>query len=512
MPRSAPATSSSSTPTTSASTSSSPTRSSASASSTPRCARSSSRAGKERIFCAGANIYMLASSTHPFKVNFCKFTNETRLSLEDASRATRASAPSPRCNGPAAGGGYELALACDEILLVDDGIVGGVAARGAAARRAARHRRAHARRRQAQGAPRSAPTCSRRSPRASRASAPSSGGSSTAWRRARSSPTPVRERAPAAGGRVDGASGRGRGAAAARARRVDRRRPLPATSSWPSIARGARRRSPCAAPTPTSPASTPSSPRGSELVAAARLPRARRRAPAPALQPRGDRPRAGQDARRSRARCSPCDAALDARRDDWFVREIVLHMARVLQRLDMTARSLFAVVEPESCFAGSLLELALAADRRYMLDDAKRPVHVQASELNGGLLPMANGLSRLGACCGIEEELPGICEQARSTPARPTRRASSPCSPTTSTGTTSCASRSRSARRSRPTRSPAWRRRSASPGRRRWRPRSSAASRRGRTGSSSGRTRSASAARSSLYGKPERPSFDWRRT
>src|SRR5262249_14527915 len=70
------------------------------------------------------------------------------------------------------------------------------------------------------------------------------------------------------------------------------------------------------------------------------------------------------------------DAELEARRDHWFVREVELLMARVLRRLDNTARSLFAVLDPGSCFAGSLLELALAADRRYMLDDAARPVHV----------------------------------------------------------------------------------------------------------------------------------------
>src|SRR5215469_2241759 len=72
--------------------------------------------GKERIFCAGANIHMLASSSHPFKVNFCKFTNETRLALEDASSNSGLRSLAA-CNGPTAGGGYELALACDEIAL-----------------------------------------------------------------------------------------------------------------------------------------------------------------------------------------------------------------------------------------------------------------------------------------------------------------------------------------------------------------------------------------------------------
>jgi benzoyl-CoA-dihydrodiol lyase len=85
-------------------------------------------------------------------------------------------------------------------------------------------------------------------------------------------------------------------------------------------------------------------------------------------------------------------------------------MGRVLRRLDMTARSLFAVLDPGSCFAGSLLEIALAADRRYMLDDAKRPVKVQASCLND-LLPMTNGVTRLHAL-GIREELPRIIESA----------------------------------------------------------------------------------------------------
>jgi len=105
-----------------------------------------------------------------------------------------------------------------------------------------------------------------------------------------------------------------------------------------------------------------------------------------------------------------CDAELDGRRAHWFVRETILNMARVLRRLDLTARSMFAILDPESCFVGSMLELALAADRRYMLDDPKRPVHVQASRLNGKLLPTANDQSRL-EMLGIEEELGGMEKQ-----------------------------------------------------------------------------------------------------
>ncbi len=77
--------------------------------------------GKERVFCSGANIYMLGQSSHSFKVNFCKFTNETRLYLEDASAESGPALPRGGATGTTAGGGYELALACDEIMLVDDG-------------------------------------------------------------------------------------------------------------------------------------------------------------------------------------------------------------------------------------------------------------------------------------------------------------------------------------------------------------------------------------------------------
>jgi len=87
------------------------------------------------------------------------------------------------------------------------------------------------------------------------------------------------------------------------------------------------------------------------------------------------------------------DQALTANRDHWLVREILLHMARVLRRLDLTAKSFFALVEPGSCFAGNLLELLLASDRSYMLQDSDASLAV--SELNAGALPMSNGLTRL---------------------------------------------------------------------------------------------------------------------
>jgi benzoyl-CoA-dihydrodiol lyase len=89
------------------------------------------------------------------------------------------------------------------------------------------------------------------------------------------------------------------------------------------------------------------------------------------------------------------DRALVANRDHWLVREVMHFIKRTLKRLDMTSRSLFALIEPGSCFAGSLFELALACDRSYMLDDPDRPTAVRLSPMNAGLLPMGNGLSRL---------------------------------------------------------------------------------------------------------------------
>jgi benzoyl-CoA-dihydrodiol lyase len=93
------------------------------------------------------------------------------------------------------------------------------------------------------------------------------------------------------------------------------------------------------------------------------------------------------------ARVLAVDETLAAHRDHWLMREIILHIARVLRRLDLTAKSFFALIEPGSCFAGNLLELALAADRSYMLDDPA--VEIALSELNAGALPMSNGLTRL---------------------------------------------------------------------------------------------------------------------
>ena len=89
------------------------------------------------------------------------------------------------------------------------------------------------------------------------------------------------------------------------------------------------------------------------------------------------------------------DAELAANRDHWLVREIILHMARVLRRLDLTAKSFFSIIEPGSCFAGNLFELVLASDRSYMLNNPEETVGIALSDLNTGAFPMSNGLTRL---------------------------------------------------------------------------------------------------------------------
>jgi benzoyl-CoA-dihydrodiol lyase len=89
------------------------------------------------------------------------------------------------------------------------------------------------------------------------------------------------------------------------------------------------------------------------------------------------------------------DKTLAANRERGLIREIILHMARVLRRLDLTAKSFFAIIEPGSCFAGNLLELALSSDRTYMLSDPDQKIEIATSDLNAGALLMSNGLARL---------------------------------------------------------------------------------------------------------------------
>jgi benzoyl-CoA-dihydrodiol lyase len=346
---------------------------------------------KDRVFCSGANIYMLASSSHAFKVNFCKYTNETRLALEDASvnSGLRSLAA---VNGACAGGGYELALACDEILLVDDAssgvslpevpLLAVLPGTGGLTR-----------------------LVDKRKVRRDLADVFASLGEGVKGKRAvqwslvdeaaplSRFPARVAERARALAASAPARSGPG----------VELRRLQPqyrdggvdyeyVTLDVDASARVARLtvRGP-GKDEPAAPAAMRE--RGSELWAL----RAFRELDDALLDLRFNRPEIGVVVLQTRgepAKVLAADAALAAGREDWFVSEVLHHAKRVLKRLDLTARSLLAVIDAGSCFAGSLAELALAADRSYMLSAAGGPT-LGFSELNRGALPMANGLSRL---------------------------------------------------------------------------------------------------------------------
>jgi benzoyl-CoA-dihydrodiol lyase len=347
--------------------------------------------GKDRVFCSGANIYMLGSSSHAFKVNFCKYTNETRLAIEDASASSGLKSLAA-VNGACAGGGYELALACDEILLVDDAssavslpevsLLGVLPGTGGLTR-----------------------VVDKRRVRRDLADVFSSLGEGVKGKRAAQwglvdetvplsrfaarVPEKARalaEQAPARTGpgvELRPLEGRYSEAgiehryvtlevdASLRVATLTVRGP---EEGEPGDAAGLRRR-------------------GSDLWAL----RAFRELDDVLLDLRFNRPEIGVVVLRTRgdlARVLAADQALVASRDDWFASEVRHHVKRVLKRLDLTARTLLAVVDRGSCFAGSLFELALAADRSYMLDAADGP-RIALSPLDREGLPMANGLTRL---------------------------------------------------------------------------------------------------------------------
>lgn len=347
---------------------------------------------KDRIFCSGANIYMLGTSSHGFKVNFCKFTNETRLAIEDLSEGS--GVPSlAALNGTASGGGYELAIACDEIVLAEDGssvvslpetpLLAVLPGTGGLTRlvdkRKVRRDLADVFSTTAEGV------------RAKRA---------LEWGL-------VDEAPPKA--KFDEAVKRRAAALVARSgRKAFRPVPLPPLEATRSAAGveyryvslkidAAARTAALLVRAPS--AKEPATPEAlAEAGARAWAIAAFRELDDALLELRFNRPDVGVVAVRTegdRERVLEVDRMLAANAGDGLVREVVLHMKRVLKRMDLTSRSFFALVEPGSCFAGSLLELALASDRVYMKDDPEAPVAVAASPLNGGPLPMSNGLTRL---------------------------------------------------------------------------------------------------------------------
>ncbi|MHB8420859.1 MAG: 2,3-epoxybenzoyl-CoA dihydrolase [Myxococcales bacterium] len=340
----------------------------------------------DRLFCAGANIFMLAGSTHPFKVNFCKFTNETRLAIEDASEHSSLRWIAA-LNGTASGGGYELALAADEILLVDDGssavslpevaLLGVLPGTGGLTR-----------------------VVDKRKVRRDLADVFSAlpegvkGKRAVDWRL-------VDQVIPKS--RFEGAVlERARALAA----KTDRRAAVPGLPLEPLQPEVTATRRQYRFVT-------------LDLDPTRRLATLTVRAPAAA-------PREGElPLWHLRAFRELDDALLHLRvnhldigtvlvktagdptlvlahdrllaessRASWIAREILGQVRRTLKRLDLTARTLYAVIEPGSAFAGSLFELALAADRSYLLD-SEQAARIELSPLSAGLLPMPNGLSRL---------------------------------------------------------------------------------------------------------------------
>ena len=346
----------------------------------------------ENIFCAGANIHMLGASTHAFKVNFCKFTNETRLSIEDATEQSGQQFIAA-LNGPCAGGGYELALACSDIVLVDDG-------------------------NSAVSLPET-PLL---------AVLPGTGGLTRVVdkRKVRrdladlfcTTAEGVKGRRALRWGLVDAIAPRSKfnDVVTARAQKFCDDSPARAQKGVELTALDRKlddeglhyshvevrfdRDHRNATLTVKAPAEVgPTDAAGILAQGADWWPlKAFRELDDALLHLRVNEPEIGLLLLRTEGSVDnvlAIDALLDQFADDWFVSEVRFQIARTLRRLDLTAKSLFALIEPGSCFAGTLLEISLAADRSYMLDDPDNAVEIAVSVMNDGRYPMTHGPSRM---------------------------------------------------------------------------------------------------------------------
>ena len=354
--------------------------------------------GKERVFCAGANIRMLSQSSHGWKVNFCKFTNETRNAIEDATAHSR-QAYLCAVNGPCAGGGYELALATDHIVMADDGntsvslpevpLLAVLPGTGGLTRLVDKR---HVRRDRADFF--------------STLEEGVKGQRAVEWRlvdevvpRSKLEET-VRQRAAELAARSDRPAG-------AQGIRLE---PLGCTVDGDRIGYGhvaceLDRKRGVAQITVIGPSEAPPG----DLAALHALgcgfwPLAlARELDDLILHLRTNEEEIGLwvvQTAGSADLVEAYDRLLLEHEAHWLVREIRLYLKRTLKRLDVSSRSIFALIEPGSCFAGTLLELALAADRSYMLDgtregDARSSAAVRLTRMNFGPYPMVNGLTRL---------------------------------------------------------------------------------------------------------------------
>ena len=351
---------------------------------------------KDRIFCSGANIFMLGLSSHAWKVNFCKFTNETRNGIEDSSKHEGLKFIAA-VNGACAGGGYELALACDDIVLVDDRsssvslpevpLLGVLPGTGGLTRvtdkRKVRHDLADIFCTSVEGV------------RGQRA---------VDWRLVDAVAKPaqfgavVQERAAklgAAGGRATAT----KGIALPRLERTDSADGIAYEHVNVAIDR-ARRTATLTVKAPTG--AQPTDIAGIEAAGATWWPLAMGRQLDDAiLNLRTNELDIGTWLLKTEGEAAAvlaADATIVAHKDHWLVRETLGLLRRTFARLDVSSRSLFALIESGSCFTGMLAELAFAADRAYMLalpDDADKAPKITLDEFNFGLLPLVTEQSRL---------------------------------------------------------------------------------------------------------------------
>jgi benzoyl-CoA-dihydrodiol lyase len=356
--------------------------------------------GKERIFCAGANIRMLSQSSHGWKVNFCKFTNETRSAIEDATASSR-QVWLAAVNGPCAGGGYELALATDWIIMSDDGsttvalpevpLLAVLPGTGGLTRlvdkRRVRRDRADFFCTLEEGI---------------------KGQRAVEWRlvdevvpRSRLAEA-TKARAAELAGRTDRPTGARGIALTPLDRRIEADR-----VAYAHVACAIDRERGVAEITVAAPTTPPpADPAGIHAAGPTFWPLAvARELDDLILHLRANEEEIGLWVLRTTGAVDLVEAhdrTLQQHEADWLVREIRLYWKRTLKRLDVSSRSIFALIEPGSCFAGTLLELALAADRTFMLDGAREgdvttPATVRLTGMNFGPYPTVNGLTRLAS-------------------------------------------------------------------------------------------------------------------